>query len=727
MKKLICSMIAYIFISNLLIAQVEEIQISSECENYNYFRNTPQWDTIKQIMSGTYVDGTIYLNQDSTDNLDSLFQRFSLDVGTSFEFEREMENSLDSNKYYRRYRQMYRDIEVEGGGYTIAYIKHNGPGDPTGPCDFAYMLIPFFLNDLDIEIDPTILSSSLDTILDVDSIDYELVISHNLENDCEYNLTWKVSYIDEFPKISYIDAHTGFILSTYDSRRSHNAPTTTYGSNKTLTDKTVGSITSLESPDGTLKVFDFYHNDCPKSNAPENWSTSFIPTTTSTTDWTTESHPNTYQAFWVTTQLLPLFLESDIKFTNVNLASCDNDKATSLDGSTLDDAYITIGILNDKPFALYETIAHELGHTYLNQFLFYSGIGSQTLHEGLSDIIGTYIESKIPTNSGVDWIVADDEPLIAEDESVDRNFETPREYCFTDVKDLLNEHTRCLPLDHWFYLITEGSSGDGIPSLGLNTAFLIVIKSLPMLDKKSDYPDLMHATIKVALDDYGRCSPEFEAVVKAWELICVPTPYGAEVPSCNFTICTSNTVCEEDDYLNICLCDTPISEADFRWTIIGPMSTGFESQIGMFGNVQEGGDCLTLTDFPSYPYYPQYITIELYTTYIDPITLQNFNRIQRKKIKLVDCREDDPTCEEYNSMVVIPDLNENKLVLSTENLVNLDDEYLLRVYDLFGRLIFQGNEMDFSIETNNYNNLLFLVYFNRDGTIINTKKTFLIR
>jgi Zn-dependent metalloprotease len=717
----------YIFIFNLLFAtfsttfifsQENDHSTASMCENFNSFAKTERIEKVKPLVSSILPNGTLYLNPEKLDSIEFLFEKMGIDNGTTFEFVGETKSRLDDNKTFRRYQQFYEGVKVIGGGYTMAYI---GTGPPTDPCGgVAYMLAPNVLTGISLDTRPLIEESSIFEILKIEkTVKPELVITHNLTNRCEYTLTWQVTYFDGKSKISWIDAQTGSIIKTFNATMNHNAPTDTYG-NQFLTDlTTTNNVTTLESPDSRIVTYDFGAT-CPASTLNESeWMSTLVPSTTNATEWTTEADPKTFQAFWVASQVIPLFDGIDINFEKLNIANCDEENAFSLTGSTTENAFVAFGNIQGSTTALFDAVAHELGHTYLNQFLNYSdALNNAALHEGISDIIGTYIESLVPTNQGVDWVMGDDEPDVANCTCLDRDLENPRFDCVT-TPGLNEQHERGMPIGHWYFLISQGQTTTGIPALGMEKALNILLESLNLVGRTAGYQELMQATLTTVQEEFGRCSNEFLAVARAWELICVPTGFTNSlgvVPPCSVSICGDNQVCEEGDHLKLCVCGVYPAGTHFRWTIIGKKSTEFKSEYGMQGNSQEGGDCLSLIDFPKYPYYPQYITIEIYSPSL------GVQYIHKKRIKLVDCNGDDPTCEEYYEFRGDP--SDERLNQDISFLSSNEKHQYIKVFDVMGRLLFEGASGNLMPGTIPSTSLIFLVYYDSFGRIIEVKKSF---
>lgn len=711
MKNPILITLLFIYFASTLAAQENNYQPASDCSNYNAFAKSSQIEQVKPLVSAVRENGTLLLNPEKADSMEILFQKLGVTTGTTFQLAKETKSRLDSTKFFRKYQQYYNGVEVDGGGYTTAYI---GPGGPTDPCAVAYMITPHILTEISLNHNPTVPSTSLSTILEIQNEDNsKLLIIHNLTNQCEYRLVWQVEYYKDYPKISWVDAHTGAVIRTIDSRAGHNAPTITYGP-VFLTDRTVGTTTTLESPDGSIILYDF-DNDCPTNIQPASWPITEVPSTNNTNEWTNESTSGAYQTFWVTSQVVPLYEDIDIDFNTVNIGSCDEEGAFCLTGSNTDEAFITIGTLNNRPLGLFDVVAHELGHAFMFEFIPYINLGNRTLHEAMADIFGTYIESLVPNNNGIDWSMGDDEPEVANDPRINRNLQTTTNNCFQNVQNNSDWYVRGQPLGHWYFLVSQGDATREIPALGTLSALNILIESLNLIDNNSDIPDLMEATMTIVEDQFGRCSNEFFAVARAWEAICVPTGYAVNgVVSCNFTMSGPIQVCEESNNAQFCAQGAP--GLHYRWRIIGRKSTEYTSECGMQGNTQDGCTCLTLIEFPKYPYYPQYITIELYS----PTAGSQFT--QRKRVKLVDCNGDDPTCEEYNEL----QNGGGDDRYSYRDSEQTDVKYVkVRAFDLMGRQVFEKNTNSLQRNELQYHGILILVFYSEKGEIVKVSKAFL--
>ncbi len=707
---------------------------SFDCSNHNAFLSNGQVNQIRHLVTRIARDGTLYLDNKYDDSLSLIIQRIT-QTGTTFQLISESNSALDTNKTYKKYREYYYGIEVESGGYSMSFIRPGGPG----PCVLLpQMLSPAIKTGISLNLTPSIASTSLPSILSVSHVDRtELVITHSITNQCEYKLVYRTTYTNGARKIAYIDAHTGTIIYTREATMGVeiDAPTYTYG-NVSFENRKVSSVTHLQSNDQRLSVFD-QQDDCPTSlilaNSAE-WQETFIPST-SASEWTNESLPEVYQAFYVASKILPLYDKLGIHFTKYNIGSCTEDGAFTIDESDYNEAWSLFGRLGDKTTALFDVVGHEMAHSFMSaEGIGYNTPGNESIQEGIADIFGTYLERQ--ATGTLDWVIADDEPDVAD--VVGRDLaHTPSEIdCFTEVKDFgeHNRYDRSRPMSRWFYLLSTGA-GD-IQALPMYEVVGILKDAISQSPSDVDYPQLMAKTLIVVEDSYGACSQEFESIARAWEAICVDTDLPTEnglVVTCYFSLIGENYVCEEDDHLELCV-DGGLPNANYIFTIFGPENTSFTSECGMQGNSQEGCACLTLTDFPKYPYYPQILTIDVYATN------DNVPFKQRHRLILLDCNEDDPTCEEYYDLDPFRVIN-NKVSTNSNNFEIQKQETSnnnrlseqptsykseIIVYDVLGRKIYQGLKNEFDISQIQYYGVAFITEFNKSNRAVKITKTIIL-
>lgn len=516
------------------------------------------------------------------------------------------------------------------------------------------------------------------------------------------------------------------------------APTEDYGTVE-VEDTDEGMITilttdNLNSPNGTLTTYDCGQATLPQSPTSEVFQQSNIPTSPAGPDWNaTHADPSVFQAHRITTDVLNHLSDMNINFNNIHVASnCSSFNARLVGTTVNDNGYIAIGQdLFGSTFAEADIITHELGHHLFrsNELLDYTE-RSAPLQEGISDMLAVYVESL--EQFGVpDWIIGNRVSVNI------RDLESPVFDCYDDVDDFTidDRHLRGAPLGHWYYLVASGALGGDIVELGPLVPLEVALEALNHIDQDSDYPELMEGTIQVALERFGRCSDEFIAIANAWEEICVPTGLPTDengLISCEYSFDLPAFVCEEDDYLKVCL-DNPSTGHHYTWTIIGKNSPQYVMNGTQTGNSTTGQNltCLEITSFPSLPYYPQSITIQVYSPNLGASFLV------KRLTMIVDCEHDDPTCDEYyesQGYSYIPNAGSTSDLeivpprsMSRYSTTEPEVSKLVNVYNILGQIIFSGTSDDVNNFLLSYigvhgSQILFKVTYQQNGEVVDTEK-----
>lgn len=714
----------------------------SGCTNFNEYAVPENNIHLTSLVAKQLPNGILFLNPDKMDSLPQLLLSMGVSPNSSFEPIRTIRSRFDEAKIYTRFQQLYNGIEVEGGGYTISFINTTGspfpttniPTDPHEPCTDAYMMYTQILTGISLNTIPNINEVDLPTIIGATVNTAKLVISHNLINQCDYLLCWKVNYFDQVNKTAWINAISGDTVRTIESDCNLDLPgkTINYGIpvlTNTFTNPAINT-TYLASSDHRITVY----TNCPPLDEDFDFeNNNNIPNTTSNIKWPgtsfIEQHQN--QTYYVATKVVPKYDDLNINFQDIRLGNCISYVgAYSKYNSTTNQTRLVFGAINPggtvyHSYSLNDVMAHELGHTYLNHFLTYESNSNASLHEGLSDAMGTYIESKI--QGYVDWTMGDDDGYVAT--SVDRNLKTPYSYLdnYLKVKSFTwsNRHKRCVPLGHWFYLVSDGDTPSFL-GIGIDKALKIVLESLNLIGSGADYPDLMEATLSVVQEEYGRCSPEFFTVAKAWEKIQVTTGFAVNgvIPDCQYWLSSNSPIWEETDNTNISFMPVnAINYGDFYWTMIGRQSPYYQALGLQTGNtVTTTGPFLKILDFPKHPYYPQFLTIQVRH---NTLGLKSY---VKTKIKIEDRDGDDPTCEDYyNQFIAFQNLNA-KSNEQTKTYKNIDKQIIInkitkvRVYNLLGQLILSSNYEGFNNQQIPFNGWLVFHYLDENNNIL-TKET----
>lgn len=684
--------------------------------------------------------GVVELHPFSMDDIGgwgNFISSLKTDPNITFEYESTRPSRLLGGTYFS-YQQYYRGILVEDGGFTIYTETDSILSRPDisweveEPCLTISMVAPNIYEDIDItSVLPSITEASFTSIIPgiVDSIkSFELKLVNNIQKNCEYNLVYLVHYNErnEGDMIAWIDAKSGNLLRKFSERVNKNAPTADYGMQPLNDSPIAGGLTQLSN--GRLIVYD--NSGRIQNGTAVLWHyqpSIHVPTSPSNIDWNeTHSDPEVFQLFWMTDQLIDVFsMNLDVNFIDVRAGYNSNYNNAEVLASSRPSSLTQIVFGNNidgNSYVEYDIIGHELGHAFVNSHFGYTQIENRSLHEGLADIIGTYVESILEPN-GIDWVIGDNIPEVLRDlENTPRN-------CFTSIQNLDEQHDRGEALGHWFFLTIMGDVDNNIPPMDIDEVIELIMEGLIPLKGNPDYPDLMKTTLFLAEKVYGSCSNQFLTILRAWEQICVNTGHRMADPtaSCNGIVNGGlTTICEDSNQFKMCLLGSIPNIQAGRWTIIGRNSTSFSSILGMQGNTQVGGNCLDVTQIPSMPFYPQEITI----SYWHP-TLGG--EVFLKKILINDCNGNKPTCDEFHEpqgMVFDNDSNALQEVEKDNSLLQLLEQaksnnlYLI-IYDIMGNIVSKGYTEYVTISPERRTQILIFTFWDQNGHLVTTKKSFI--
>jgi len=665
-------------------------------------------------------------------------QAFTNDNRNTYELVGITKGGLLKGHYYR-YQQYFQGIPVVNGGFTV-FVETDDPQfiarppcvgcPPVDPCGLVSMIAPHVYEDIKITIPhtPNIQEAFIASYLPRSPASIEsnrLQIINNIKGNCEYLLAWEVLYNDQVDgaMVGWIDAQTGEMLFQKDRHDHKGGPTTDWGI-RNMNDQGVGTNTVLRND--RLAVYDMANVAAVDVNGLRNqFNANQIPTSPTVRDWdVTDAPTDVFQAFWMADQVLDAYQsELSIDFADVHIGVHPTARGAISFGGTLN-AVVTRHIRSEYAFGQidgfslveYDVIAHELGHSVIREFFTSVLIEGASLHEGIADMFGTYIESKL---DALDWQMGDDVPDVT-----GRDLENTTRNCFTDIANLTRPHDRSEALGHWFFLCVNGDAANNIPAMNIDQVMMLVFEALPNVGSNPDYPDLMNATIDLAEIVFGTCSDQFLTILRAWEQICVPTNHRmatATVP-CAFLTASNSFPCEENNYFFVCLSpNSGLNTNQGKWSITGRNSVNFQSQLGMQGNIQQGGSCITITNIPTMPFYPQVLTFQYWH--------EGIGQTLSQRIILVDCDRDDPTCREYYEIQALSHSNTNVSPLLPSEIIAEDitgevEALKIIVYDLM------GNRLNISKEHLQSNQgttprIVILTYWAENGGFVKSEKVFM--
>ncbi|MBS1774295.1 MAG: M4 family metallopeptidase [Bacteroidetes bacterium] len=341
----------------------------------------------------------------------------------------------------------------------------------------------------------------------------------------------------------YVDAVTGKILLT-DAIIKHvtatgksvysdtvSFETDMSGSNYILMDNTRGGgVYTGSCHNGTSTTYDI-------TNSTTTWPTSVALDAhwgaTQVYDyWKTKHNRDSYDDFGS-------ILNSYVNYsTNYNNAFWDGSEMIYGDGS---------GIVNGgfDPLTSLDVCGHEIGHgvcQYTASLVYQQESGA--MNEGFSDIWGETIEHFAAPNKPQWQIGAEIGRVPLRSMSNPKLYNNPDTYNGTYwvfagtgcnmSADNCGVHTNSGVLNKWYYLLTDGGSGTNdvgtayqVAGIGLDKAADIAYATELTLASTDNYLACRVASIAVATTTYGACSPEVEAVTRAWRAVNVGTAYVA--------------------------------------------------------------------------------------------------------------------------------------------------------------------------------------------------------
>lgn len=673
--------------------------------------------------------------------LDNILNSIGIGEGQEIRYSKSERSRLNENLIYITYDHYFNDIKVKGSrlklvvnsGESFAPIGGPGPtGPPVGPCDNLYSISPKVVK-IDESFNTDHLSenqilASLELSEEVASI--ELGIFHNLYNECGASLIYTVNDKLKARKI-FVDAKTGATIHKVSTIANMLAPVERYGDSNgmvDLDDRTIGGVTELVSSDGLIFTHDLGGIVWGPST-PSDFTSDKIPSTINSAWSTNDAVEDVYQAHFVIQDLLPTlddFIIDLDRLDRINVgANIIGDIAGDPYGSALlegNEAYVWLGTDPDGvSSAIYDIAAHEFGHVVI----FLNGMEaedyqSRALHEMLSDMYSVY--SNFKRTGTLDW--------VSGEELRDGGFrDMSNNNCIGNTtfdgasRSVSGQYLLAEQMSQLLYLLTVG--GDGVEPIGIELAISIITEASANVGENPSVLEFMNEMIEIADRTLDLC--QSASIRSAWSAVICELDVGANPSNanaefvmlsdrineindfnCNNPIEGPNFVCEEDQSLSLFLyAGTPNSFYD--WRIIGNQSTGFGTYNGSLqGNSQLGGSSLELNQFPNYPFYPQTITITVY----DHTT----KRTYEKKVVIIDCDGDDPTCEEYYGPPTYRVDNTN----GSEQFVNSIS--YVQVYDLNGRLLNSGSiNSKISLD---YEGLLIFIYFDKDKNHVKSEIKF---
>jgi Zn-dependent metalloprotease len=207
-----------------------------------------------------------------------------------------------------------------------------------------------------------------------------------------------------------------------------------------------------------------------------------------------------------------------------------NDQNAYYDGTQVQIGKNTAG----QWIASADVVGHELGHGIDDYTP--GGISRGNTQEFVADTFGAATEAFINNpNDPPDYLVGEEVNLVGSGPI--RNMYNPSALgdsnCYSSSVPSQEVHAAAGPGNHWFYLLAQGSSGNGQPSsstcngstvsgLGIQKAITIMYNAMLMKTSSSSYLKYRTWTLTAAKNLYPGSCAEFNTVKAAWDAVNLP-------------------------------------------------------------------------------------------------------------------------------------------------------------------------------------------------------------
>jgi Zn-dependent metalloprotease len=208
---------------------------------------------------------------------------------------------------------------------------------------------------------------------------------------------------------------------------------------------------------------------------------------------------------------------------------------------------------NQRQLTAMDIVAHEAGHGIFQTTPGGSTGGNETggLNEATGDIFGALTEAYAANpNDPADYLVGEEANLVGQGPI--RNMANPSALgdpnCYSSSIPNTEVHAAAGPLNHWFYLLAQGTSGSttcngtSLTGIGIQTAGQIFYNGLLLKTSSWTHGKARVATLSAAKNLFGSTNcTNFNKVKAAWDGISVSAQSGE--PTCGGS--TGGTTCSE--------------------------------------------------------------------------------------------------------------------------------------------------------------------------------------
>ena len=527
----------------------------------------PNNQKIKEIAVKVDDAGWVYLDKGKKLSHDEIFTRYkdAFGLGSSDEMIKTKTEEDDLGIKHHSYQQYYKGLIVE----NFTYLIH----EKNGISEIANGEI---LENIDVSVNPSLSEKdALEIALKNfksnkwawEDPDWEeekkgnkenpswrpngelIIINQHGKNQSGGLLVYKFELLSIDPWFhyaTYINAINGSVEKSVSLTRNESTGTvyTLYNGTKSFTttyrglpnwdyilkDETRGYICTKNY--STAAWWRRSHID----NSTNTWSTPGEKVNGATAQWTVE---RAYDYFY--SKYNRHGIDNNYQDVRVELNPTDdynNNAGWSPGASDYDMIIIGHTYPGNQYLAALDIIGHEFTHGVVASeanLIYEREPGA--LNESFADIFGAMVEKHVESSSW-DWIhgseVFDSTSLFLRSLRHPHDYLQPSTYLtdfywhdLTDSRDNYGVHTNSGVQNHWFYLLSDGGSQNGVTvsAIGTDKAAKIAYYNLCFyLTAQSGYPAARNGSISAATYLYGECSNECQQVRNAWAAVGVGDP-----------------------------------------------------------------------------------------------------------------------------------------------------------------------------------------------------------
>ena len=481
-----------------------------------------------------------------------------------------LEPSKDKRKDFKNehYDQYFKGIKVEGAGYNFHYkngklfyahgnyfkignlsVAPSITEENAKDCFVKYKNIP--IDSVSGYVSELLIKNVSDEQNPFPQLVYKIYLYANHENNNE------IGYIDAhsckvlLTEPSILDwAATGTFATRYSGSRQ--SITQNYTGAFHLADSTRGAIIHTWNLNGSTNI----QNRIELSDNDNNWTAA---------EHSANENDMGLDVHWALQQIYTRLnnVHGINSFNNngfaidahIRFGTTNNDRDNAGWNPTLNLLVFGDGAVNFRPVASVDAVAHEFGHGITDFQIGWGVTGDpRAFHEGLSDIWGAILESRIRPNST--WQIGEQITLNHAclrnlQNTNDPNAMQPIANTFGSSQyNSGDSYVRSGVFSHWFYLLVNGGSGTNgvgnaysVYGVGMDVAEDLIVEAVfnNFLDNTSTYAGIRTGMVNAATALCGANSLLVRQVENAWYAVGVGTqPTQPSLTGASF-VCASGT------------------------------------------------------------------------------------------------------------------------------------------------------------------------------------------